>query len=699
VTIPVSGTIPLIDNFLELKGMRRNPRTYVLFVLALGAAPLGAQGTYQQTVPLDPANIDRTANACTDFYQFANGGWLRNNPLPAAYSRWGSFDELGEKNQAALTSILQSVTTSSDAKQPAAYEMLATYYGTCMDSASAERQGADPLKPELHRISEIDSREDIQEEVARLQNMGVPVLFGFGSTQDEKNSESVIGGARQGGLGLPDRDYYLKTDPQSKEIRDNYVAHIQRMLQLGGSSASDAAADAQRVMAFETALAGAARTRIELRDPELNYNYRTTAQLASMTPTFSWTRYFKDLGKSDIPAVDVQNPKFFATVDSLMAKAPMSDWKAYMRWKLIRDAAPSLSSAFVNENFAFQKTLTGQKEMLPRYKRCTRAADFGLRDALGQAYVEKNFTPGAKARALEMVHNLEAVLRERINSLAWMSDATKAQALVKLAAFTEKIGYPDKWRDYSSLALRKGPFIENVYAVNLYENKRDLDMIGKPVDRAEWGMTPPTVNAYYNPSMNEIVFPAGILQPPFFSATADDAVNYGGMGSVIGHEMSHGFDDQGAQYDPRGNLKNWWSDADLAAFKQRTGLVASQFDEYTVLDSVHVQGKLTLGENIADLGGLNIAYAALQKSMQGKPRPTLIDGFTPEQRFFLAWAQIWRQNITTQAQRQRVMTDPHSPGRWRSNGPVSNMPEFAAAFGCKPGDPMVRPESVRAFIW
>jgi putative endopeptidase len=353
----------------------------------------------------------------------------------------------------------------------------------------------------------------------------------------------------------------------------------------------------------------------------------------------------------------------------------------------------------VNEDFNFQKTLSGAKEMLPRYKRCTRATDFGLRDALGQAYVEQNFTPTAKARALEMVHNMESVLRERINALPWMSDVTKKAAVAKLAAFTEKIGYPDKWRDYSSLDIKKGSFVQNVYAVNKYENKRDLDEIGKPVDRTQWGMTPPTVNAYYNPAMNEIVFPAGILQPPLFSATADDAVNYGGMGSVIGHEMSHGFDDQGAQFDPQGNLKNWWSEADLAAFRQRTGLVTSQYDAYTVLDTVHVQGKLTLGENIGDLGGLNIAYAALEKSLAGKPRPANIDGFTPEQRFFLAWAQIWRQNITPQNQLQRIMTDPHAPGRWRTNGPISNMPEFAKAFNCKPGDPMVRDDAIRASIW
>jgi len=680
--------------------MRRNTRMYALVAMALCAAiPAGAQTTYRQTVPIDPVNIDRAANACQDFYQFANGGWLRNNPLPAAYSRWGSFDELGEKNQAALTSILQSASADADAKQATAYRMLGMYYGNCMDSAAAERAGATPLQPELNRITAINDRVALQREIANLQLNGVPAVFGFGSTQDAKNSTSVIGGAVQGGLGLPDRDYYFKADPASQEIRKNYVTHIQRMLELGGISPAQAATDAQRVMAFETALAAPARTRVELRDPEANYNYRTSAQLASMTPNFNWSRYFADLGRPDIPAVDVQNPKFFATVDSLIANAPLSDWKAYLRWKTIKDAAPTLSTAFVNEDFSFNKTLSGTREMLPRYKRCTRAADFGLRDALGQAYVEQNFTPSAKARALEMVHNIEAVLRDRINSIPWMSEATRRQALVKLAAFTEKIGYPEKWRDYSTLAINKGPFLANVYAVNRYENKRDLDMIGKPVDRTQWGMTPPTVNAYYNPSMNEIVFPAGILQPPFFSATADDAVNYGGMGSVIGHEMSHGFDDQGAQFDPQGNLKNWWSEADLAAFKQRTGLVTTQFDEYMVLDTVHVQGKLTLGENIADLGGLNIAYAALQKSMQGKPRPPLIDGFTPEQRFFLAWAQIWRQNITPQNQRQRIMTDPHSPGRWRTNGPVSNMPEFAAAFGCKAGDPMVRGDAVRASIW
>jgi putative endopeptidase len=673
--------------------------TSAAFMLAVGIAlPAGAQSGYHQTKPLDPANIDRTANACVDFYQFANGGWMKNNPLPAAYSRWGSFEELGEGNQANLTKILQAASTATG-NTSRNTKLLGTFYSNCMDSAAAEKAGITPIKEDLEDIDKIDDRKDVVEEVAELHDKGVSGVFNFGSTQDIKNSSRVIGGVSQGGLGLPDRDYYFKQDAASQEIRKNYVAHIQRLFELSGTPSAQAATDAQRVMAFETALAGAAKTRIELRDPEANYHLTTKAQLASMTPNWDWDEYFEHIGRKDIPEIDVQNPKFMSTVDSLVANAPLSDWKAYLRWKTIKNSAGILSSPFVAENFAFSKTLTGQKEMLPRYKRCTRAADFGLRDALGQAYVEQNFPPNAKARALEMIHNMEAVLRERIGNLGWMSDATKKAAVAKLAAFTEKIGYPDKWRDYSSLDLKKGDFVQNLAAISRYENKRDLDQIGKPVDRSQWGMTPATVNAYYNPAMNEIVFPAGILQPPFFSPTADDAVNYGGMGSVIGHEMSHGFDDQGAQFDPQGNLKNWWTDADLAAFKQRTGLVSSQFDTYTVLDSVHVQGKLTLGENIGDLGGLNIAYAALEKALAQKGRPGPIDGFTPEQRFFLAWAQIWRQNITDQNQRQRILTDPHSPGRWRVNGPISNMPEFAKAFNCKPGDPMVRAEAVRASIW
>jgi len=649
-------------------------------------------------MPLDPANIDRTASACTDFYQFANGGWLRKNSIPPAFSRWGSFEELGEKNQASLTALLASAAGDADAKQAGGSRMLGAYYSSCMDSTAAERNGANPLRPRLARIAAVSNRRELQREIARLHREGVPVLFRFGSRQDARNSTSVIAAASQGGLGLPDRDYYTKADPASVRIRTNYATHIARMFELAGIPAAQAAADAQRVMAIETALANASMTRVQLRDPVSTYNYRTTAQLATMTPGLDWNRYFADVGNTSITAVDVQNPRFLMTVDTMLSSVPLSDWKSYVRWKTIKSSAPFLSSAFVGEDFRFQSTLSGAKELLPRYKRCTRATDTGLRDALGEAYVTQNFTPAARTRALEMVRNLQSVYRDRINALPWMSETTRRQALVKLDAFASKIGYPDKWRDYSTLRVTNGPFLNNVIAVSEYETARDLAKIGKPVDRTDWGMTPPTVNAYYNAGMNEIVFPAGILQPPFFSATADDAVNYGGMGSVIGHEISHGFDDRGSQYDAQGNLKNWWSAEDLAKFKERTTLVSNQFGGYTVLDSVRVNGDLTLGENIADLGGLSVAYAALQKALAGKPRAP-VDGFTPEQRFFLAWAQIWRQNITEQAQRERIITDSHAPGRWRTNGPLSNMPEFATAFGCKEGDPMVRGEASRASIW
>ena len=675
----------------------------VLRVLALTlgvAASASAQNAVpMQTKPLEPANLDRSVSACTDFYQFANGGWIKAHPVPPAFSVWGSFTELQENNQSNLLTILRNASANGDPKATADLRKLATYYTTCMDSAAAERAGYQPVKPELQRVAAIQNRAQLEAEIARLHSRGVSALFGFGAQQDARNSTEVIAGIRQGGLSLPDRDYYLNADKRYVDIRTNYTDHVARMLQLVGENQAQATADAQRVLALETSLARPAKTRVELRDPNANYHRMTAAELAQAAPGFNWPRYFAGEGRADISSINVQNPVFLKAADSLLTAVPLDDWKAYLRWKIIDAAAPSLSSAFVNEDFRFGSTLSGAKEQLPRDKRCGRATDAGLRDALGQAYVSQYFTPTAKARALEMVRNLESVFHDRLQTLGWMSDTTKAQASGKLAAFTNKIGYPDKWRDYSTLTIKPGPFLDNQIAVREYERRRELARIGQPLDRAEWGMTPPTVNAYYNPQMNEIVFPAGILQPPFFDPNADDAVNYGGMGAVIGHEMTHGFDDQGAQFDAQGNLRNWWSASDLEKFKRGTGLVASQFDSYTVLDSVHVNGRLTLGENLADLGGLSVSYAALEKALAQKGRPPLIDGFTPEQRFFLAWAQIWRQNITPEATRVRINTDPHAPGLWRVNGPLSNMPQFAAAFGCKPGDPMVRPDSVRPEIW
>jgi putative endopeptidase len=652
-----------------------------------------------QTKPLDPANLDRSVPACTDFYHYANGGWIKSHPIPAAFSRWGSFDELQENNQSNLLTILRAASANGNSQATADMRKLSVYYSSCMDSAAAERNGAQPIVPELARISALTNRAQVESEIARLHSMGVSSLFGFGAEQDAKNSTAVIAGVSQGGLSLPDRDYYLNPDKRYADIRANYLDHVSRMFQLAGETSTQAASDAQRVVAIETALAKPAKTRVERRDPNANYHRMTAAELAQLAPGFGWPALFTGEGRSDISTINVQNPVFVKVADSLLTSAPLDDWKAYLRWHVIDASAQSLSSAFVNEDFRFGSTLSGAKEMLPRDKRCTRATDNGLRDALGQAYVAQYFTPAAKQRALDMVHNLESVFHDRILTLDWMSDTTKTQAEGKLAAFTNKIGYPDKWRDYSTLNIQQGPFLNNVLAVRQYERRRNMARIGQPVDRTEWGMTPPTVNAYYNPQMNEIVFPAGIMQPPFFNPTADDAVNYGGMGAVIGHEMTHGFDDQGAQFDREGNLKNWWSASDLEKFKHGTGLVSSQYDSYTVLDSLHVNGKLTLGENLADLGGLSVSYAALEKALAQKGRPANIDGFTPEQRFFLAWAQIWRANTTPEAVRLRINTDPHSPGEWRTNGPLSNMPQFAAAFGCKAGDPMVRDASVRPVIW
>jgi putative endopeptidase len=667
--------------------------------LGLATAMAAQSAVPMQSTPLDPANLDRSVSACTDFYQFANGGWVKTHPVPPAYSVWGSFAELSENNQSNVLTILRNSAASGNPQASADLRKLATYYTSCMDSASAEKAGAQPISTELGRVAAIRNRAELESEIARLHSMGVPSVFAFGAQQDAKNSTSVIAGIRQGGLSLPDRDYYLNPEKRYVDIRANYTDHVARMFQLVGETASDASSDAQRVLAIETALARPAKTRVELRDPNGNYHKMTTAELAQLAPGFNWPTYFTGEGRADITTINVQNPVFVKAVDSLLASVPLNDWKSYLRWKIVDAAAPSLSSAFVNEDFRFSSTLTGTKEQLPRDKRGGRATDAGLRDALGQAYVAQYFTPTAKQRALDMVRNLESVFHDRLQTLGWMSDTTKIQAATKLAAFTNKIGYPDKWRDYSTLTIKPGPFLNNQLAVREYERHRELARIGQPVDRTEWGMTPPTVNAYYNPQMNEIVFPAGIMQPPFFDPKADDAVNYGGMGAVIGHEMTHGFDDQGAQYDAQGNLRNWWSASDLEKFMRGTGLVASQFDSYTVLDNVHVNGKLTLGENLADLGGLSISYAALEKALAAKGRPPIIDGFTPEQRFFLAWAQIWRQNINPEAQRVRINTDPHSPGQWRTNGPLSNMPQFAAAFGCKPGDAMVRPDSVRPVIW
>jgi len=671
----------------------------VLFTATVAVCPSSATAQ-KQTKPLDVSNLDTTCAPCTNFYDFANGGWVKRNPIPAAYSQWGSFNELRDNNLEALRKVLDEAAAKRLSAPDATARKLGNFYASCMDSAAIERAGGTPLQRDVQDIDGITSPADVRRYVIARQARGEGLVFNFGSTQDAKNSSEVIGGLYQGGLGLPDRDYYFNTDAKTTEIRNAYIAHVANDLMLIGEPKSQADADAQKVMSIETALAAASLTRVQQRDPVLTYNRKTPSELAGISRGFDWSAYFGEQHVPAIVAIDVQNPKFVTAMDSLFSAAPADAWRAYFKWHLVRSAAPTLSSAFVNEDFAFSQKLTGAKEQLPRYKRCIQATDGAMGEALGKAYVERYFTPAAKARALTMVNNLKDAFKERLGTRDWMTDPTRKQAMAKLDAFLDKIGYPNKWLDYGPMTIEpSNSYYQNSVAATDFTNQDDLHHIGRPLDKTRWGMTPPTVNAYYNPSLNEIVFPAGILQPPFFDPNADDAVNYGGMGAVIGHEMTHGFDDQGAQYDAQGNLRQWFTDADLQNFKAKTKLVSDQFDAYTILDSVHVNGKLTLGENIADLGGLTIAYAAFEKSLEGKPRPPKIDGFTPEQRFFLAWAQIWRNNIRPEMARLRINTDPHSPQNWRTNGPLSNMPEFAKAWGCKSGDAMVRPPAQQAIIW
>lgn len=670
--------------------------------LACAVMPAGAQDTAAQksVVALDPANRDETCAPCNDFYKYANGGWLAKAQIPASYSSIGSFRELRDKNEAALHEIMDAAVANLSKASAGSNEWkLAAYYGTCMDSSAAEAAGAKPIEPELKRIAALKSKAEITAAVSRLHRQGVGALFRFGSEQDAKNSSEVIAGTGQGGLGLPDRDYYTKTDSASAQTRAAYVDYMTRIFTLLGAKDADARHDAERVMAIETALAQASMTNVQRRDPKAVYHRMKVDELRALAPNIDWTAYLTDAGISGVQELNVAQPDFMKALNALLDATPLDDLKAYLRWKVARDAAPTLSKAFVDADFAFDRRLSGAKERLPRWKRCLGATDNALGEALGQEYARRYFTAEAKARALAMVENLEAALGDRIAALDWMGDSTRVQAKAKLDAFYEKIGYPNNWRDYSKLEVKKEHFVLNRWRARSFEIRRQLNKIGKPVDRNEWNMTPPTVNASYSSSMNSINFPAGILQLPFYDATVDDAINYGGIGAVIGHEMTHGFDDRGRQFDGLGNLRDWWTQADADAYRARAKLVEEQFSSYVAVDSLHVNGKLTLGENIADLGGLAVAYAALQKSMEGKPRPPLIDGLTPEQRFFMSWAQVWRQLMRPEQARTQALTDPHSPGRWRVNGPLSNLPEFAKAFGCKEGDPMVRPAALRARIW
>ncbi len=647
----------------------------------------------------DRASLDPNTAACTDFYQYANGGWMAANPIPAAYPAWGVANLLDERNRETLHQILEASAKNTNAVKGSSEQKVGDYFATCMDEAKIEAEGIKPLTPEFDRIAKIKDQKSLQEEIEHLHTVGLNVLFVTGSTQDFKNSAEVTADVDQGGLGLPDRDYYSKTDEKSKTTRDEYVKHIAKMFELLGDDAAKAASEAQTVMALETNLAAASMTRVERREPANLYHRMTVAQMHDVAPGFDWPTYFKAIGVPPKTDVNVEAPEFFKAMNTQLSSAPIADWQTYLRWHLINTTAVALSSKFVDEDFNFKgKVLQGTQENQPRWKRCVGGTDRALGEALGEVYVKKAFPPAAKARALAMVRNLEAALKSDITTLSWMSEPTRKLAIVKLDAFLNKIGYPDKWRDYSSLKVDRSSYLNNRFNANAFGKHRDLNKIGKPVDKTEWGMSPPTVNAYYNPQINEIVFPAGILQPPFFDAEADDAFNYGGMGSVIGHEMTHGFDDEGSQFDATGNLANWWTDTDKKAFTERAQCVIDQFNSFEVEKGLNENGKLVAGESIADLGGLVVAYAAFQKATEGKPRVT-IDGFTPEQRFFLGYARGWANNIRPQFARMLVNIDPHPLAKFRVNGPVSNMPQFAAAFQCKAGDAMVREEKKRCVIW
>ncbi|MGB6598292.1 MAG: M13 family metallopeptidase [Candidatus Acidiferrum sp.] len=645
----------------------------------------------------DTANLDKTCKPCDDFYQFAMGGWMKSNPIPPEYSTWGSFSQLLDKNQQNLRQILEA----AEKQQPAEgsnEQKIGDFYASCMDTEAIEAAGTKPIDAELARIGAMKNTADLQTEGARLQSEGVGVLFRFSANQDAKDSSQVVGAAWQGGLGLPEREYYLKQDDKSKQLREAYEKHVAKMFALLGDSSETAATEATTVLDLETHLAEASMKNTDLRDPNKTYHRMKLADLEVMTPEFNWEGYFQALGHPGLKEINVGQPDFFKALDSQLTATPLAAWKTYYRWHVLNSAAPALPGKFVDEEFEFRgKTLTGAKEIQPRWKRCTQATDRALGEALGQVYVEKYFPPEAKAHALVMVHNLISALHDDLQTLPWMSPETRAQATAKLEAFAVKIGYPDKWRDYSALKIDRASYLANQRRAAVFEFERRLSKIGQPVDRAEWGMTPPTVNAYNNSSMNEIVFPAGILQPPFYDPKADDAVNYGGMGAVIGHEITHGFDDHGSEFDGHGNLKNWWTPDDLKNFKERAGCVQTQFDNYVVDGDLHENGKLVLGESIADLGGLAISYAAYEKSLEGHPRPPVKDGFTPEQRFFLGWAQVWGANNRPEYERLMANTNPHPLPRFRGNGPLSNMAEFAKAFGCKKGDAMVREQVCK--IW
>jgi putative endopeptidase len=642
------------------------------------------------------ASMDRTADPCVDFYQYTCGTWVANSPIPADQSSWDTFGDLADRNRTILREMLVKASVN-DPKRSAVEQKIGDFYASCMDQPVIDKLGTEPLEPELKRIDAIKSRDAIPDVLARLHLLGVEAFFYFSSEPDAKDSTQMIAGVDQGGLGLPDRDYYFKDDPKSVKLRAQYVAHVQKMLELAGESPAGAAADAQAVLAIETDLAKGSLDLVSRRDPNQIYHKLPVAELAALSPSFDWQKYFAGLGTPSFTDLDVSVPDYIKALDAVLKNRSLAHLKAYLRWRLLHAEAPFLARSFVLENFRFfGQTLTGAKRLQPRWERCVKATDGDLGFALGQKYVEQEFSPDAKARVLTMVQEIETMLGDDLQSLDWMAPATKEQALLKLRSVAGKIGYPSQWRDYSSVKIVRGQAVANDERATEFEIHRQLNKIGQPVDRGEWEVTPPTANAYYDSQHNDINLPAGILQPPFFDNHMDAAVNYGAIGAIMGHELTHGFDDEGRQFDAQGNLRNWWTPEDAAEFEKRADCFIKEYSAFSAVDEVHLNGKLTLGENTADNGGVHLAFMALMKSLDGKPQPK-IDGFTPQQRFFLAWGQSWCENVRPEMSRMWAQTDPHSPGRDRVNGVLGNMPEFREAFACHEGQPMVRAPACR--VW
>jgi endothelin-converting enzyme/putative endopeptidase len=643
---------------------------------------------------LDITSMDRTADPCVDFFQYSCGGWIKNNPIPPDQSSWNTYAKMQDENRFKLRDILEAASTPDPNRKPVT-QKIGDYYASCVDEKAIDAKGAEPLKPTLDQIAALKSKADLAGVVAAMIDDNV--FFDFSSQQDFRDANQVIAGVDQGGLGLPDRDYYTKTDAKSEGLRKAYLAHVQKMFELLGDKPESGAAEAQTVMRIETAFARGSMTRVERRDPKALDHKLTSAELEKITPEFRWKVYFAKVGVPSLSSLNVASPEFFKTLNLELAKESLADWKIYLRWHLVHADASHLATPFVNENFAFYgKTLRGQQQLQPRWKRCTQAVDGYLGEALGQAYVEKYFPPEAKQQALKIVKEIQAAMEQDINSLTWMSPATKQQAIVKLHAMANKIGYPEKWRDYSKLEIVRGDELGNVERSRKFEFDRELAKIGKPVDRSEWDMTPPTVNAYYNSQMNDINFPAGVLQPPAFDPKSDAAPNYGDTGGTIGHELTHGFDDEGRQFDAQGNLRDWWTPEDAKQFEKRAACISDQYSTYTIVDDIRINGKLTLGEDVADLGGLILAYMAWKEDTKGQSLPSL-DDLTPDQRFFVGYGQSWCGETRDETKRMRATVDPHSPEKYRTNGVVSNMPEFQEAFHCKPTAPMVNQNRCR--VW